>query len=1277
MNNKGEEKLSRLIEAKILALLHDPPGKWIFMEHGAKLREQVIQRIVSEDEIKKYFPVKSKDKEDRKDSHEKLAKGIIIHSLSCILEKQRELWGIAKLADRTAASFDRIMEPEIQRIVSYSSGLINPFDPEIFFTRAYKKGDIKLEELVNLYREYIKKFTDTLRCYIRPLKDIHVDHDNELMIKTYAYHLLYTSLPVIWTKITKGEFVGPADTRVPHHLLIDHLWATASATNLYLPGDDKDVGGLLVYIGFSRLREWLGESRKLSDLWVSSWLATVMIWYAIKDLVWCLGPDIVLIPSQRWNHHYLSLLKKKLEELNNGEIPSFLEDIWRDIIKFYYFDEYHQYPVHAWQPAYAYMLLPLNINWEEIKEELCHGEELYNNNRLGVDDPFETIEYILRCRIRKAWKIVVETALQKNLLYKIRKYFKSEDLGDIGLNISEYLKDVVKKPPLNEIIEAGKILIDREALREKIDKRCNGKKDRDRIYCGFEAVISYFEEDIGDTIGRDFAEFLREYGKPIVEIVYSIYCNITRRLNKKKGKGKTEEEQTEDSLLIETIIKFLYMFTFHKVMREVARKKGSAGSRNYYLNNLELNCKLWRHCTVCGWRPAIFYVPGRITDAGPNEEYKKFARDMDEYIREVCGKQCRGCRRGEEWRDIISIFKPGEKLCIVDLVKRLLGIPCIFRLVAEKLLGYTPPEEEWEPSFPSTDDLAALATKLSLARLARLILEKISSDRDPKKSYSLFKDIIEKLVELCDKICSIKEPGKDYVIGYYRRRRPWLPRLLDREHGDLIDRLDKLVKEYGGEEWVGDLFKAVQAVLVFNRRGFYDWFIPGMADAEISHILRDIADILERNEEYLNKFGREHVRVFIEALRKPRLYYYNIWFDADKMGFTLNGLLFKGIDKKMHGVIDPSDYIVDLARSVRNVLKERDYSTKAVEEAIVRTVYAPLNSIAKNVSAILVSPSYHAAISHSLAITLYTAGILAEDLGGVAVYLTGDEGLVQLPAWLPRIFYEHRRLNEEKMESDSLLHYSADSPGPLYAYLIRRFFWGADTENPSSDLFKFIGDTRGFHEVKLTIKDYKKAIYYVPALVSNGLSFSLRASHYRDHLRSELSLTQYILKKVKKDGDRVGISYGRLQPRLVPVQYSYVSLRNTTTSSGNKSELLDSVGRPLGILLKYLGSIYPSLAINDLRYRLSSNFTRDLWLMFHQDTIESLGRDKDFQEKALWMLIERNINADRDEDKRRGIEDLHKIGLEVIKDFEASLADDILPALQMMYQAIRSSRRMK
>ncbi len=1255
----SEEKLSSLIEAKILALLHDPPGKWIAMEQGVNLKP-VIERITSENEISKYFKNVNR-------RHEKISTGIIISIFKCLLRGQMRFWGVARQADIIAASFDRIMNPEIVGKISYGPGLINPFEPGLFFTR-HRRSDIKLKVIVNQYRAYIEKLIDILKCYISSFKNLSIVQSNKLLLKTYIYHIIYTSLPVIWTKITRGEFVGPADTHVPHHLLFDHLWATASAVNLHPPlNNSKDIGGLLVYIGYAGLRDWLSESRKLSDLWVSSWLPVVMIWYAIKDLIWRLGPDIVLIPSQRWNHYYLSLLKKKLEELGGGEIPGFLRELWEDITRFYYFDEYHQYPVHAWLPAYAYMLLPIGIDWDKIwSNKGCNGECGKN----GKDKSKDVVE-ILRNKISEAWRIVVTTALQRDLLYKIRKYFKLEDKKGAELDPNYYIKQA-SKPPLKTIIFSKTIKVRTDIVDKVVHKYRNIGDEVKKFEYRLKEYIELVRQEKTEGYEHEFIDFLDKELHAVAYIAYYI-----RERSKSRVTGKYRK--TYKDAIIDAIKKFMYIFAFHRVIKDVAREK-HGDSRNYYLGDLDFNCKLWRHCTVCGWRPAVFYVPGKMTDNGPSREYREFARDMDDYIREVCGKPCRGCRRGDEWKEILPIFKPGEKLCIVDLVKRLLGVPCIFRLVAEKLVGYEPPMKDWEPSFPSTDDLAALATKLSLARLTRLIIDKlVEEEENVDELYDFFKEIIKELTLLCDKICTNKTPDKREVIDYYLKHRPWLPRLLDKEHGEIINSLDRLSGKFGVKEWIQDIYKATLAVLVFNRRGFYDWFAPGMGGGEISRILRRITDALKGNREYSDKLGRENVKVIIESLTRPRLYYYNIWFDADNILWTLNGLIFNSTYKDKLIPIEHNHYMRSLTHSVQEALKSIDSSNNVSWIMCNSLAYCAMKRIAEKISTILVSPSYHSAISHSLAITLYTAGILAEDLGGVAVYLAGDEGLVLLPAWLPRLFYDHRRVNKELFEKGKPLYYSADSPGLIYTYLLRRFFWGADTKGYHSDLFELIGDLKGFLEVKLPING-GEAVYYVPALVGNGLSTSLRASHYKDHLRSELSLTKYILEKVKEEGDRVGISYGRLQPRLAPIQYSYVTLRNTRVDTSDKHALIDSTGKPLSILLEYLGRIYPSLTISRLEYGLSSSFTRDLWLILPRETIESLSGDKDFEKNMeknmLWKLVERNIHAVNNVEKNKGVRDLYGLGLELIEKYDHSLAGDILPALQMIHQAIKSFRRL-
>ena len=84
----------------------------------------------------------------------------------------------------------------------------------------------------------------------------------------------------------------PADTRTPDHSVYDHL-ITASALV------ENDTSLLSVDIG--GIRSFITQSRKVRDLWASSYLVSMLSTAALMEAVMTLGPDTVIYPDLREN----------------------------------------------------------------------------------------------------------------------------------------------------------------------------------------------------------------------------------------------------------------------------------------------------------------------------------------------------------------------------------------------------------------------------------------------------------------------------------------------------------------------------------------------------------------------------------------------------------------------------------------------------------------------------------------------------------------------------------------------------------------------------------------------------------------------------------------------------------------------------------------------------------------------------------------------------------------------------------------------------------------
>ena len=130
----------------------------------------------------------------------------------------------------------------------------------------------------------------------------------------YFYHLVYAFAEPLYIKLYPRS-LGPADTRVPYHTVFDHLAMACSVAN-WMMDEEREVEarGLLVMLDLAGVMEYIGQAKKMSDLSFGSLLVSSIAWYLVEELVDKVGPDILFLPTCRWNPYYYRWLLAKLRE---------------------------------------------------------------------------------------------------------------------------------------------------------------------------------------------------------------------------------------------------------------------------------------------------------------------------------------------------------------------------------------------------------------------------------------------------------------------------------------------------------------------------------------------------------------------------------------------------------------------------------------------------------------------------------------------------------------------------------------------------------------------------------------------------------------------------------------------------------------------------------------------------------------------------------------------------------------------------------------------------
>jgi CRISPR-associated protein Cmr2 len=252
-----------LSETKIAALLHDPPHKpWL--ENHEEVAKRWIQQLTGEGGIPE----------------------------------------VVRRADRLASSVDRYLL-------------------SLLMGEKYLRGFLRCERVVlkNTANPLFEKEVERVKeedaeSFFKELHEILKELDAK-----WKYFALYALYELLW--ISRGLSVGPADTRVPTHTTFDHDYATAAAVN-WVAGEGVD--GYLLGIDVAGVQGFIGSSRKLRDLWVSSYLVSLFVWYAILPIIEEWGPDVVVIPSLRMNPFFLHWLAEKLSGRAQDELKRLVKE---------------------------------------------------------------------------------------------------------------------------------------------------------------------------------------------------------------------------------------------------------------------------------------------------------------------------------------------------------------------------------------------------------------------------------------------------------------------------------------------------------------------------------------------------------------------------------------------------------------------------------------------------------------------------------------------------------------------------------------------------------------------------------------------------------------------------------------------------------------------------------------------------------------------------------------------------------------------------------------
>ncbi|NPA99142.1 MAG: hypothetical protein GXO43_07165, partial [Crenarchaeota archaeon] len=426
-----------LLIYKLLSLLHDPPFKPYFLGRGheriaIETGEPILclaQRpAIRFPDLYRYL--------DKVIEHRNIDPYRFLRSY-----RGRISVPVPKRADFLASAFDRYLFDHTFACTGDRGpslglcGLTNIFLPCLGFLK-HIGDDSSIEIRRNLLKESAMRTIYGISCALKDAlcsTNSMQEISREWILYSFFSYLyepeMYMGLrdyvvniPNDHSEIT--NYVCPADTRVPHHSIFDHLYASATAANM-VSKSYKVYSFILVRLSLKYIKDWLSGSRKLSDLWFSSWMIGAWIWYMVEELVDKYGPDILVYPEMRWNQHFSSHLYTVLKDLENHE--NLKEHVDRVAEKIYWLDKDHPFPHYAWLPAQVYLVIPV------VHDPIGSDETRRNNTLLAQMHALE--KYLIK-RYTEFWNKIIGIIIDNN---------ESGEAGDVIKHVLEEIKD---KPPL-------------------------------------------------------------------------------------------------------------------------------------------------------------------------------------------------------------------------------------------------------------------------------------------------------------------------------------------------------------------------------------------------------------------------------------------------------------------------------------------------------------------------------------------------------------------------------------------------------------------------------------------------------------------------------------------------------------------------------------------------------------------------------------------------------------------------------------------------------------
>ncbi len=542
---------------KIVTLLHDVPWKpWLIS--GEYRGRRPAQEILNPEARKIFKDIVNSIGSSFGDleANDEEAIAFILYLFDGLEQSVRDTmysvvkgyWSTIHEADVRASSADRLLIPKSQRPLRPKK-FVNIFRPELTVD-IHKPSEEVIARYLNEVKKIVEKASQRANSVEEALKKI--------------YFALFALMETTWYKVAGSNAIPPADTRMPHHTVFHHLYASTAMLNT--------IGcWAIVEIDTPGIQVFVRQGRKTRDFWAGSWLISFLIWKAVEAFVNVFGPDVVLSPAIFLNPFYLDTILG-IGAVDEADLPFIAwSSRWpeqpvvpgtvRLIIPIPCTGNRDAYPYTAWLKL---------LSTQGTGDGVCRIETIIE----GGDENLENcVKTIVNHSVRDVWSRIVDNVLNdKSVSYLIDQTCSDAEESKHSECVAlllEYLSSAKNSPPIIHRVAAVRITDD--MIKKDIEDLINRDVELEKV---LDFLGGFIEKDIG--LRRDrLADFIAN----IFRIPYA-------------------QKKLRERLDSKPLIAVGVGVTIAKSIQEFTSK--------IYINGV---LPRYRICSLCGRIPAAVYLP--------------------------------------------------------------------------------------------------------------------------------------------------------------------------------------------------------------------------------------------------------------------------------------------------------------------------------------------------------------------------------------------------------------------------------------------------------------------------------------------------------------------------------------------------------------------------------------------------------------------------------------------------------------------------------------------